>query len=61
MNSDVLRRDQIWFVEKDPRSGESDLYPLSSYSPRKNDSILGKYLYGAYGAVPFIGEELVHG
>ena len=49
-----LRRDQIWFVEKDPQSGSSDIYPLSSFSPRKDESLINRYLYGAYGAVPYV-------
>ncbi|MGN0077717.1 MAG: ATP/GTP-binding protein [Coriobacteriales bacterium] len=57
LDNDMLRRDQIWFVEKNIESGGSELYPLSSYSPRKDDNILNRYLYGAYGALPFV--ELV--
>ncbi|MBC8630498.1 ATP-binding protein [[Eubacterium] tenue] len=55
-----LRRDQIWFVEKN-EYGESELYSLSDFKGvRKNDSILKKYLLGVYGAVPFKrGSELV--
>lgn len=54
LRSGRLRRDQIWFVEKDPQSGSSDIYPLSSFSPRKDESLINRYLYGAYGAVPYV-------
>lgn len=54
LSNDLLRRDQIWFVQKDPNTGASDLYPLSSFSPRKDESLTNRYLHGAYGAVPFI-------
>lgn len=54
MNEQLLRRDQIWFVEKNQDTGSSELYPLSDFSPRKEDNILNRYLYGAYGAIPFI-------
>lgn len=54
MSEDILRRDQFWFVQKDSVEGSSELYPLSDYSPRKDDNVLNRYLYGAYGAVPFI-------
>lgn len=54
LSNDLLRRDQIWFVQKDAETGASELYPLSSFSPRKDESLLNRYLYGAYGAVPFI-------
>ncbi|NMF55275.1 hypothetical protein HF320_02850 [Collinsella sp. KGMB02528] len=49
-----LRRDQIWFVEKDQQSGSSDIYLLSSFSPRKDESLINSYLYGAYGAVSYV-------
>lgn len=55
-----IRRDQVWFVEKN-KYGESELYSLSDFKGiRKNDSILKKYLLGVYGAIPFKrGSELV--
>lgn len=58
MNEQLLRRDQIWFVEKNQDTGSSELYPLSDFSPRKEDNILNRYLYGAYGAIPFIERVL---
>jgi hypothetical protein len=51
----LFRRDQIWFVEKD-RDGSSVLYPLSEFSPRKDESLQKGYLLGRYGAIPFIDE-----
>ena len=60
LGANMLRRDQIWFVEKEAASGSSELYPLSAFSPKKADSIMNRYLYGAYGAVPFIGGELIN-
>ena len=61
LSNDVLRRDQIWFVQKDAETGASEPYPLSSFSPRKDESLLNRYLYGAYGAVPFIDGILSDG
>lgn len=54
LSNGLLRRDQIWFVQKDMATGASELYPLSSFSPRKDESLINRYLYGAYGAVPFV-------
>lgn len=54
LSNDLLRRDQIWFVQKGYADGASELFPLSSFSPRKDDNLMNRYLYGAYGAVPFI-------
>lgn len=49
-----LRRDQIWFVEKGAETGVSEVYPLSCFSPRKDESLMSRYLHGAYGAVPYV-------
>ncbi len=54
LNLDIFRRDQIWFTEKNPNTGESELYPLDSFSIRKDENILKGYINGRYGAVPFI-------
>jgi AAA15 family ATPase/GTPase len=51
----VLRRDQIWFTEKD-NEGATTLYPLTDYKPRKAENLERGYLQGRYGAVPFIGD-----
>jgi AAA15 family ATPase/GTPase len=48
-----LRRDQIWFTEKDAEGG-THLYPLTDFKPRKNENLERGYLQGRYGAAPFI-------
>ena len=54
LNLELLRRDQIWFTEKNPDNGISDLYPLDSFSVRKDENIQKGYVNGRYGAIPFI-------
>ena len=54
LNLELLRRDQIWFTEKNPSTGVSDLYPLDSFSVRKDENIQKGYINGRYGAIPFI-------
>ncbi|MFN7097562.1 MAG: AAA family ATPase [Gammaproteobacteria bacterium] len=34
----------------------SQLYPLTDFSPRKDEALGKGYLRGRYGAIPFIGE-----
>ncbi len=53
LDTRLFRRDQIWFTEKDEH-GASRLYPLSDYSPRKEEALTKGYLHGRYGAVPFL-------
>jgi AAA15 family ATPase/GTPase len=55
LDTDLFRRDQVWFVEKDHEQA-SRLYPLSDFKPRKGEALEKGYLNGRYGALPFIGE-----
>jgi len=57
---ELLRRDQIWFVEKNAR-GASELFSLVEFRDPKNDKMVRNdasyeksYLNGIYGAVPLI-------
>ena len=54
LSLEMFRRDQIWFAEKDPKKGATDLYPLDDFSVRKNENIQKGYLNGRYGAIPFV-------
>lgn len=53
LSQKLLRRDQVWFLEKDAQSA-SRLYPLSDFSPRDNEAIERGYLNGRYGSIPFL-------
>jgi hypothetical protein len=53
LDQELLRRDQVWFVEKDAKS-LTHLYPLSDFSPRKGEALEKGYLHGRYGALPYI-------
>ena len=57
MSPEVLRRDQIYFVEKNFKSGESELFSLDDFSARKGENYRKAYFQGRYGAVPFIDED----
>jgi hypothetical protein len=56
LNTGMLRRDQIWFTEKDTK-GESHLYPLTDFKPRRQENLESGYLQGRYGAIPFIHSD----
>src|SRR5574344_242956 len=51
MDFDLLRRDEIWFVDK-RKTGESDIYSLEEYNARFDQKIDKAYLEGRYGGVP---------
>lgn len=55
LDSDVFRRDQIWFIEKDQEQA-THLYPLTDFSPRKGEALEKGYLEGRYGALPLLSE-----
>ncbi|MFB2934799.1 ATP/GTP-binding protein [Aerosakkonemataceae cyanobacterium BLCC-F154] len=52
--SRLLRRDQIWFTEKN-KQGATDLYSLVEYDIQEDASFESDYIRGKYGAIPFIG------
>lgn len=57
MNRRVLRRDEIWFVEKNGK-GESSLYSLADFKVNNDKSVRNdadfckNYILGMYGAIP---------
>lgn len=59
MNSDVFRRDEIWFVAKG-NSQNSELYSLVEFKNEKGESVRKdarfdkQYLEGKYGADPYL-------
>ncbi len=61
LRKDLLRRDQIWFTEKN-FYGATDLYSLVEYridqarAVRNNASYGKDYLLGRYGAIPYFGD-----
>lgn len=54
LDNQLLRRDQIWFVEKD-RQGASYLYSLAEFKVRNDATYEKDYIQGRYGAIPFLG------
>lgn len=50
LNLDLIRADEVWFVEKDA-VGASHFTSLAEYKPRED--VRKGYLQGRYGAIPF--------
>ena len=50
MNLDTLRRDELWFIEKE--NGISSLYSLEDFAERPDAEVSKRYLEGRYGALP---------
>jgi AAA15 family ATPase/GTPase len=54
MEPERIRRDQVWFTEKDDK-GETQLYNLAEFDPqdvRPTTKFSRQYLLGLFGAVP---------
>jgi hypothetical protein len=54
LDQDLLRRDEIWFAEKDS-TGATKLYSLLDFKVRNDLEIRKHYLQGRFGAIPFLG------
>jgi len=56
LDSDIFRRDQIWFAEKNGR-GETDLFSMADISGVRPNVTYDKwYDSGKFGATPIINE-----
>ena len=51
----LLRRDEIWFVEKDER-GSSQITSLAEFDVRADLRVDTGYVTGRFGAIPFVGD-----
>jgi len=55
LRNDLLRRDQIFFTEKE-YDGSTQLFSLSDVSERKGVDFAKRYLEGRYNALPYIAD-----
>jgi AAA15 family ATPase/GTPase len=58
LDLDLLRRDQIWFTQKN-EEGATHLFRMSEFQPRTNQNIEAGYLGGRFGATPFLDAQLL--
>ncbi|MBR5920568.1 MAG: ATP-binding protein [Bacteroidales bacterium] len=60
LNLSLIRRDQVWFAEKD-KTEATDIYSLVEFKDDNGDKVRNDrniekdYIKGRYGAIPFIG------
>lgn len=59
LNMELLRKDQLYFVDKKQEDGVSELYSISEFSTRTTENIRKGYLLGKYGATPDVEIEEV--
>lgn len=56
LNKNWIRRDEIWFVNKEKYTGVSSLKPLLDYNQRYDKELRRAYLDGRYHGVPVFGD-----
>ncbi|MDM1380685.1 AAA family ATPase [Myroides marinus] len=56
LDLNMLRQDEIWFVEKSEETKASQIYSLNDFKPRSDLDIKKGYLQGRFGAIPFTGD-----
>lgn len=59
MNMELLRKDQLYFVDKDRETGASELYSIGEFTTKTTENVRKSYLLGKYGAVPDVEIEEV--
>lgn len=59
MNLEFMRKDQIYFADKNKSDGSSELYSVTDFNTKTADNIRKGYLAGKYGATPNIEIEEV--
>jgi hypothetical protein len=55
LKEDLLRRDQIYFTDKN-KKGATELFSLADISERKGVDFAKRYLEGRYNALPYISD-----
>src|SRR6185312_10448764 len=55
LDQELLRRDEVWFVEKDAAQA-SHIYSLSDMNVRNDVKLEKGYLNGRFGGIPIIGD-----
>lgn len=59
MNLEIMRKDQIYFADKNRMDGSSELYSVTDFTTKTADNIRKGYLAGKYGATPDLEIEEV--
>lgn len=57
LNMEYIRKDQVYFVDKDRETGVSELYGLTEFSLPTHTNVRKSYLLGKFGATPNVDIE----
>jgi len=59
LNMQLLRKDQLYFTDKNSEDGVSELYSISEFGTKTSENIRKGYMLGKYGAIPNLDIEEV--
>ncbi len=59
LSEDFMRRDMVWFTEKDKESSSTELFSADDFNLHKNASIFNAYKLGKLGARPSVGSPFL--
>lgn len=59
LNEDFIRRDMVWFTEKNRDTASTELFSADDFNLHKNASIFNAYKIGKLGAKPRIGSPFL--
>ena len=60
LDEDFIRRDMVWFTEKNKETAGTEVYSAAEFKIHKNLSLYNTYKTGKLGAVPFIGSPFIN-
>ena len=59
LDLNLVRRDEIWFTEMNPKNRETSLYSLAEIrNVRKDENVRKGYISGKYGAIPMPNTDI---
>jgi AAA15 family ATPase/GTPase len=56
LDKTLFRRDQVYFIAKHARNGNSRLSSLTDYKPRKDEALLRNFMTGRYSGTPSLSD-----
>ncbi len=61
LDTDLFRRDQVWFTQLNTKERATDLYSLVEIkNVRKSENLEKEYVSGEYGAIPMLNKKFFH-
>ena len=60
LSEDFMRRDMVWFTEKEKATASTELFSADDFDLHKNASIFNAYKLGKLGARPHVGSPFLY-